>query len=89
MSEMTEKAARRAAYAAYVECFWSMWRLPSGDARRPALALATQRAEAAWRASMARTTSARGPACTPRRPVTPSPAPADLHLGEALTADDH
>lgn len=54
MRDATGKEARRAAYATYVECFWSLRCLPPGDARRPALARATQRAEADWRAAMAR-----------------------------------
>ena len=51
--DATEKEARRAAYATYVACFWRLRRLPAGDLARSALALATQRAEADWRALMA------------------------------------
>lgn len=65
---MSEKEARRAAYAAYVACFWSLQRLPLADARRPALALATQRAESAWRALMARTMGGARPVCSPPPP---------------------
>jgi len=53
MDDATEKEARRAAYATYVACFWRLRRLPAGDLDRSALALATQRAEADWRALMA------------------------------------
>lgn len=94
-SDATGKEARRAAYAAYVACFWSWRRLPSGDARRPALALAMQRAEANWRGSMARALGVEQSAGTPKpagyvrsRPVA-SALPLDAASeGRALAADD-
>ncbi len=80
MGNATEKEARRTAYALYVECFWSLRRLPPGDACRPALAQATQQAESAWRALMARTMGNARPGCAPQSGAHGRAHPVALRL---------
>ena len=92
--EATGKEARRAAYATYVECFWTLRRLPPGDARRPALAVATRRAEAAWRALMTRAMARDHLVChhrpSERRPrlLASIPLPELMHGGESPSIGD-
>ena len=94
-NDTTEKAARRAAYAAYVESFWSLRRLPLDDARRPAQTLATQRAETVWRALMTRAMGGVRPACAHLpaerervRATAPPFDPESLSLGDSLSSGD-
>ena len=93
--EVAEKEARRAAYATYVESFWSLRRLPLDDARRPAQALATQRAETVWRALMTRAMGGVRPNCsyllTKRgraRTTAPLFNPALLSFGDSPSIGD-
>jgi len=90
------KEARRAAYATYVACFWSLRRLPLDDARRPALAQATQRAESAWRAAMVRTMGGGQPGGVAQsderrqsHPLSPPLTRGAMQGSESLSADDH
>ncbi len=91
MDDATEKEARRAAYATYVACFWRLRRLPVGELARSALALATQRAEADWRALMAQAQGgerAGGVPASAERGWPPAAATEARHGGAAPTARD-
>ncbi len=52
MIDATKKQSQRAAYVAYVELYWRWARLAADDPAHAALAEATRRAEARWRALM-------------------------------------